>query len=127
MELKNCKKCGRMFSAENGHEYCTKCRLKIVDHFKIVREYIYDHPGTNVNETAEATGVPKKEILEYLRDQRLELVDRSEERKCQKCGVPIPAGRYCAKCAAELKKGFNQAFEKDKKKESSNDKGWHSS
>jgi flagellar operon protein (TIGR03826 family) len=125
MDLKNCKKCGRMFSDTNGHEICRKCRLEVEDHFKIVREYIYDHPGTTVNEVAEETGVPKKEILKYLREERLELVNDNDDLKCQKCGKPINSGRYCVNCAAELKKGFDKAMKEDEAKETPKDKSWH--
>lgn len=127
MELKNCKKCGRMFSATNGHEFCSKCRLEVEDHFKIVREYVYDHPGVTVNEVAEETGVEKKEILKFLREEKLELKDISEGSRCQKCGKPISSGRYCQTCASELKKGFEKVIKEDKNKEDSNDKRWHTS
>jgi flagellar operon protein (TIGR03826 family) len=127
MDLKNCKKCGRMFSDTNGHEFCSKCRLEVEDHFKIAREYVYDHPGTTVNEVSEETGVPKEEILKYLREERLELVNDKDDLKCQKCGKPIKSGRYCMNCAAELKKGFDKVIKNDETKESSNDRTWHSS
>ena len=127
MELKNCKKCGRMFSDTGGHEFCTKCRLEVEDHFKIVREYVYDHPGTTVNEVSEETGVPKEEILKYLREKKLELASVKDDLKCQKCGKSIKSGRYCMNCSSELKKGFDKAIKDDEKKEISKDKAWHTS
>lgn len=124
-ELKNCEKCGRMFSAENGHEYCSKCRLDVEDHFKIVREYIYDNPGSTVKEVEEGTGVSRKEILEYLRQEKLELKNESSEISCQRCGKPIKSGRMCPACARELKEGLTKGFKKNPKEEKKKSTGWY--
>lgn len=126
VELKSCKKCGKMFSADNDYEYCKKCRLDVEDHFKIVREYVYDHPSATVTEVADGTGVSKKEILKYLRDERLELKEESSFLSCQRCGKSIKSGRFCRECSNELKNGFKEAFKPDKSKEKKKKgRGWH--
>ena len=126
MDLKTCKKCGRMFSGKEDQEYCNKCRLDIEDHFRIVREYVYDHPNATVNEVSDETGVEKKEVLEYLRDGRLELKEESVDLSCMRCGKPIKSGRMCNECGNEIKEGFNKAFDKDKKEDKKkSNKGWH--
>lgn len=129
MKLTNCENCGRMFSNSNEHTLCSKCRLEVVDHFKIVREYVYDHPGARVNDVVEGTGVTKKEVLKYLREGKLELKNKSSELSCQKCGKAIQSGKFCASCASELRNGFNDAIKKDNKKSEENNKpkGWHTS
>ena len=127
-ELKNCRSCGRMFSSKNGQEFCSKCRLEVEDHFKIVREFVYDNPGCTVKEVEEGTGVAREEILEYLREEKLELKEESTGLNCQRCGKSIKSGRMCSTCARELKDGFSKAFESDKgnNDEKSQNKGWHS-
>ena len=128
-ELKNCRNCGRMFSSKEGQEFCSKCRLEVEDHFKIVREFVYDNPGSTVKEVEDGTGVPREEILEYLREEKLELKQESAALNCQRCGKAIKSGRMCNACARELKEGFSKAFESDKKgdnKSNNKNKGWHS-
>lgn len=126
-ELKNCRNCGRMFAAKNNHEFCSKCRLEVEDHFKIVREFVYDNPGSTVKEVEEGTGVPREEILEYLREEKLELKQESAGLQCQRCGKPIRSGRMCSDCTNELKQGFKKAFDEDQKKNNDHKKSWHSS
>jgi len=128
-ELKNCRSCGRMFSSKEGQEFCSKCRLEVEDHFKIVREFVYDNPGSTVKQVEDGTGVPREEILEYLREEKLELKQESTALHCQRCGKAIKSGRMCTTCAHELKKGFSKAFEADQKddnKKNGKNKGWHS-
>jgi ribosomal protein L32 len=76
---------------------------------------------------AEETGVPKKEILKYLREERLQLKNDNNDLKCQKCGKSIKSGRYCMNCSSELKKGFDKAIKADETKETPKDKAWHTS
>ncbi|MBN2900092.1 MAG: MerR family transcriptional regulator [Clostridia bacterium] len=116
-ELKNCKKCGRMFSAENGQLFCSKCRTNDEDDFKVVREYIYDNPNSTVHDVHEATEVSEEKILKFLRQGRLILKGEGVGLECERCGKSINTGRFCDKCAHELKSGFQQAFGGEEKKE----------
>ncbi len=104
MEMKNCRRCGKIFSY-NGNHICTECVEKEEEEFKIVKEYIYDHPKCSVTEVSEATGVTAKTIMNFLRQDRLEAVEgMSNLLTCEKCGVPIKSGRYCESCVDKLKK-----------------------
>lgn len=119
MSLTNCKKCGRAFGAD-GNEYCTRCRVDPEEAFKKVKEYLYDHPGASVNEVHEETGVSERLILQFLRDDRIEI--RESENTfldCERCGTSITSGRYCDECAGAIKKGFQKVMtpkEKEEKK-----------
>lgn len=121
-ELKNCKKCGRMFSSENGQLFCSKCRTNDEEDFKIVREYIYDHPDSTVHDVHEATEVSEEKILKFLRQGRLMLKGEGVGLECERCGKGISSGRFCDKCAHELKNGFKDAFAQDSKKTSQSNK-----
>lgn len=116
-ELKNCKKCGRMFSSIGGQLFCSKCRSDDEEDFKIVREYIYDNPNSTVVEVHEATEVAEEVILKFLRQGRLVLKGDGVGLECERCGKGISSGRYCNSCANELKNGFKDAFGLNKKKE----------
>lgn len=114
-QLKNCKNCGRMFSSIGGQLFCSKCRTDDESDFKIVREYIYDHPDSTVHDVHEGTGVLEEIILKFLRQGRLTLKDDGVGLECERCGKSISSGRFCDKCAHDLKTGFQEAFSKDDK------------
>lgn len=128
-ELKNCKKCGRMFSSIGGQLFCSKCRTDDEDDFRVVREYIYDNPDSTVSDVHEATEVAEEIILKFLRQGRLTLKNDGVGLECERCGKNINTGRFCDQCAHELKTGFQDAFKDDKKKKesyrSSRGKGMH--
>ena len=116
-EIKNCKKCGRIFSSENGQIYCSRCRNSDEEDFKVVREYIYDNPDSNVMEVSEATGVDEEKILKFLRQGKLVLKGDGVGLQCERCGAAINTGRFCDQCAKEIKSGFSKAFGLDSEKE----------
>lgn len=102
MELKNCKRCGRLYQGTGGN-VCPVCMDNMDKDFLKVREYIYNNPSANVSSIAKETGVDEKTILEFLRDGRLELYSISKGLECKRCGAWIKTGRYCEDCIKELK------------------------
>ena len=118
MDLRNCKKCGRVF-AYTDSDLCSRCdNGGEEDNFKKVKEYLYDHPGATITEVCEETGVNEKLILKYLRENRIEI--REEDNMvldCERCGKAIRSGRFCDDCAAKLKKEFSQVLRSEKKEE----------
>lgn len=114
MELLNCKKCGRTFASEEGQTFCTKCLLlNIEDDFRLVRDYLYDHPGADVTEVSTATGVAKAVILRLLKDERIEVVsDENILLKCEVCGKSIKSGRKCEECKMLFAKELMKTAEK---------------
>lgn len=117
LDLTNCKKCGRAFMSD-GNVDCKRCRGGSEDEYRIVKEYVYDNPGATIIEVHEATDVPEKRILQYLREGRLEITDDSNfVLDCQRCGVGIKSGKYCDKCAHEMAMELRSAITPKKKEE----------
>lgn len=114
-ELKNCIKCGRMFSGTSEQKFCERCRNNDEDDFSIVREYIYDNPNSTASEVAEETGVDEAKILKFLRQGRLELKGDGVGYPCERCGKSIKTGKFCEQCSEELKKEISSAFGLNKK------------
>lgn len=100
MELKTCEECGRTFAAENGRTLCKRCFDKKIDNdFKLVRDYLYDHPGADIKEVADETGVDEAVILKLLKQDRIEVVEEANTLlRCEKCGKSIKSGRLCDDC-----------------------------
>ncbi len=115
LDLINCQKCGRAFS-NDGIKHCRRCRTDAEDEYKVVKEYVYDHPRATIVEVHEATGVAQREILRYLREGRLEIVDETNfVLDCQRCGVSIKSGKFCEKCTHEMAHEFRSAIAPAKK------------
>ena len=115
MEMRNCKKCGRVFSSF-GDKICPDCKREEDELFTRVKEYIYDHPHASIKEVAEETEVEEDIILRFMREGRIEVADDSlSTLTCEKCGAAIRTGRYCANCQKQLVGGLSAAMELSKK------------
>jgi len=114
MELKNCSKCGRVF-AYKGVDVCNRCSFSDEDHFKRVKDYLYEHPGATVSELSEATEVSERQILRYLRENRIEIREENNALlDCQRCGRSIRSGRFCDSCVMIMQREFNSAIKSQK-------------
>jgi hypothetical protein len=71
--------------------------------FRQVRDYIRDHPHENVDQVAVHTDTAKKQILEWVKEERLQF-DKPElvGLTCRKCGMIIPTGMFCKECKKEI-------------------------
>lgn len=123
MDLRNCIKCGRVF-AYTGSDICSRCAGDDIEDFKKVKEYLYEKPGATVVEVSEETGVSEKKILRYLRENRIEIREADNFLlDCQRCGKSIRSGRFCDKCAHEMKREFKSAITPKKEEPKLKDPG----
>lgn len=116
-DLRNCSKCGRLFGY-TGRPLCSFCIEEQEDEYKIVRDYLYDNPGSNVVEVSEATGVDSEQIMRFLREERLQISSENVNMllECESCGKPITTGRFCHACKDSLKSALRKEFGLDKPK-----------
>ncbi len=49
MDLRNCPRCGKLFTYV-GHKYCPTCEVELEKIFEQVRAYVKEHPGSTVPE-----------------------------------------------------------------------------
>jgi len=109
-ELRNCKKCNRLFSSVDGSTLCSRCNVKVDDGFNRVREYIYDNPVSSIKDVSKGTSVSADVILKWIRDGRIILAENSSISFCQRCGSPMDGGRFCGKCVKELADGLKEGI-----------------
>lgn len=110
MELRNCIQCGKLF-VYISKALCPDCLKKENEMFEKVRDYINQNPDSSLKKVSEKTGVDTKKILGFLKEGRLLLKKANANiLNCEVCGEAILTGRYCEKCAKELKNKFNKAF-----------------
>lgn len=114
MEIRNCPECGKLFTFVRTN-LCPECKERMEDQFEIVKQYIQKHPRAHITEISEATEIPEKTIASYIKDGRIVVSDAALESiglKCESCGAPIAAGRFCDACSKKLADGFSQSDNK---------------
>ena len=110
MNVRNCRKCGRIFNYVVGPHICPACREAMEEDFQRVKAYIGEHPGATVTQVAEECEVEVAQIHQWLREERLNLTEGSGiVLQCETCGKPITCGRYCDECKHKLTMGLKNA------------------
>ena len=110
MDVRNCRGCGKLFNYISGPFICPSCREKMEEKFQEVKKYIQENPGSNVASVAEACEVEPNQIRQWIREERLEFASGASEISCEKCGAPIPSGRFCDKCKASMVNTLNNVY-----------------
>ena len=127
--IKKCRQCKELFSPSRKEKICPKCKQGEHEKFKIVKDYLWEHPGSNVEELHRETGVEKELIRKFVKEGRfVEVKGVSLSVDCEKCGKSIPSGRFCESCKNNLRKGFESAKKKSSKKKNKDkrdDSGMH--
>ena len=108
MNVRNCRKCGRVFNYITGQTLCLSCRDELESKFKEVKEYVQKNRGCTINDVAEVCEVETSQIKQWIREERLEFTEDSMiGLACEICGASIRTGRYCEKCKAQTLSGLN--------------------
>lgn len=124
MEIRNCKRCGKMYAYVAGMPICEQCRQKDEDDFQNVKKYIYQHRGASMKEISEACEVSIEKITRFLREGRLEIKEDSNIiLECENCGQPIKTGKYCQECSKKLERELSRASNTTASREESKDDG----
>lgn len=118
MNVRNCRKCGRIFNYVAGNILCPRCREEMEKKFQEVKSYIRENPGVGVQDVSEACDVDRNQIYQWLREERLELAEGSMiTLTCESCGKPIYSGKYCENCKRTLAMDMRQAISKPRTEE----------
>lgn len=113
MNVRNCRKCGKIFNYVSGPPICMQCREALEAKFQEVKKYIQEHAHASIPEVSEACDVSTNQIQQWLRDERLELCEGSGiTLQCEECGASIVTGRYCEKCKANMANRLSDSIRK---------------
>lgn len=111
MNVRNCRKCGRVYNYVTGPNMCPSCREAMDKKFGEVKEYVREHRGASIQEVSEVCEVEVGQIHQWLKEERLELVEGSGiVLHCENCGTPIYSGRFCQNCKNDMARGFSKAI-----------------
>ena len=111
MTIIQCKICNKPFQSLGG-KTCPACVDKIDKEFIVVRDYIYDNPGSGIDKVSEETGVERAVILQLLKEGRLILdnPDSDGVLLCEICKKPIATGRMCKECKGKIATTMNNSI-----------------
>ncbi len=102
MNVRNCKKCNRIFNYIAGPPICPACKEDLEKKFQEVKSYIQEHRTVPLTVVAEDCDVDVAQLKQWVREERLVFAEGSGVGvECEICGVPIATGRFCDKCKAE--------------------------
>lgn len=114
MDVRNCRKCGRLFNYALGPIICPQCRDQLEEKFQEVKQYVFEHKGCGIQEVSEACDVTPKQINQWLREERLQFSEESAVMlNCEVCGALIRCGRFCDKCKNTMANDFKGAYKKE--------------
>lgn len=116
MNVRNCRKCGKLFNHLSGMPICPACRDALEKSFQQVKKYIRENRMADIMEVAEACEVEVSQIKQWIREDRLEFTEDSAVKlPCENCGEMIRSGKYCEKCKREMTNNLSSAIIKPKK------------
>ena len=111
MNVRNCRKCGKLFNYAMGQMICPACKDALESDFKKVKQYIQEHNCSSIHEVAKECEVEVSQIQQWLREERLQFSSDSQVMlTCEVCGEPIRTGRFCDKCKNNMANGFQQSI-----------------
>ncbi len=99
-EVRNCKRCGKIYTYMGGTPICQACKQQDEDDFKRVKQYLWDNPKANITDISAELDVSVEKIKRFLKDGRLEIITEEGNMflECEKCGKAIKSGRFCEEC-----------------------------
>ena len=110
MDVKNCRKCKRLFNYISGPAICPQCREELEKKFQEVKKYLFDNRGANIADVVENCDIDEAQVRQWIREERLEFSSGINVGvTCETCGAPISTGRFCEKCKASMINSFSEA------------------
>lgn len=111
MDVRNCLKCGRIFTYAMGKPICPNCKKDLEVKFTEVRTFVRKNTHASLVEVAEATGTDVRQIKEWIREERLSFSkDSAIGIDCEVCGKTIKTGRFCDTCKASMGSDLKQSI-----------------
>lgn len=110
-DVRNCRKCGRIYNYIAGAPICPACKQLEEDDFQAVKRYLYENPGATLTQVSTDLEMSVEKIKRFLKEGRLEITDDEGNMvlECETCGRSIKTGRLCAECERSLASGFKSA------------------
>ena len=108
-ELKNCRRCNKVFLYLAGLPICPACIKEDEEIFDKVSFYIRDHPGVPLTVVSKELDISYDRLMKYVKEGRLQVRAENGEiyKFCEKCGEMITQGRFCKHCEDHISNVFD--------------------
>lgn len=109
-QLENCSVCEQLY-VRTVRDICPSCHKKREDRFQAVYQFIRKKQNRQATmaDISEAVGVEEKEIIQFIKEGRLELKAFPQLfYPCASCGTGIRDGKICTDCHIRLKADLEQ-------------------
>jgi flagellar operon protein (TIGR03826 family) len=113
VELKNCRRCKRLF-VTMAQPICPSCLEEEEKDFETVKEYLEEYPQSTSSQIAEGTGVAEEVVVEFIKAGRLVPKKAVIAYSCELCRKPIHKGRLCKVCMSKLESQLRASLAKQK-------------
>lgn len=111
MNVRNCRRCKRLFNYVVGPYFCPQCREDMEAEFQVVKKYVQDHKNADIHVVAEECSVDPSQIRQWVREERLVFSDDCPVGlNCERCGKMIKSGRFCDECKRDMATTFSNAI-----------------
>lgn len=111
MNVRNCRRCRKLFNYVVGPIVCPQCRDELEAEFQKVKKYVQEHPRVDIRTVSEECEVEVSQIRQWVREERLEFADDSAVGlNCERCGKIIKSGRYCPECKRDMTQTLNNVM-----------------
>ena len=111
MNVRNCRRCRKIFNYSMGPLYCMNCRRELEEEFQVVKKFVQENPGCDIRIVSESCNVEATKIKEWVREERLYFSEGSNSGiSCERCGVMIQTGRFCNRCKSDMTSTFKSAI-----------------
>ena len=67
MNVKNCKKCGKVFNYVSGAPICPACKEALEKKFQEVKKYVQDNRGATIHDVVENCEVDPQQVRQWVR------------------------------------------------------------
>lgn len=111
MNVRNCRRCKKLFNYITGPVICPACREAMEEEFQKVKKFVQENAHADIRTVAEECEVDPNQIRQWIREERLEFADDAAVGlNCERCGKTIKSGRFCEACKRDMANGFNNAI-----------------
>jgi len=115
MDVRNCKKCRKLFNYIGGQPLCPTCIAELEDEFQKVKIYLRENPNALMVTIAEDNDVSIQQIKQWVKEERLTFTEDSPVAiECESCGAMIRTGRFCKACKDKMANTMSGAISKPK-------------
>ena len=110
MEIKNCRKCKRLFNYISGQQICPTCREKLEEKFQEVKSFLFNNRDSTIKDVVENCDIAEDQVRQWIREERLKFSSGIDAGiVCEICGSTISTGRFCNKCKSSMMNDLSAA------------------